>query len=117
MARSVRWRGAGALAACLAAALALVPAQSASADNAAHWRSLAPGRAPDRNPLEGFIPYAGSYATFPYAMEWFYLPLNAVVTGPDRYDWSALEAQLNTIAGRGHQSALRFYLDYPVGFQ
>jgi hypothetical protein len=113
MARSVRWRGTAALAACLAAALAGVPAHSASAAAAPPWRTLAAGPAPASNPLEGFIPYAGSYAGFPYAMEWFYLPLNAVVTGPGRYDWSALEQQLNSVAGRGHQSALRFYLDYP----
>ena len=113
MARSVRWRGTAALAACLAAALTLVPAQSASAGAAPQWRTLAAGPAPASNPLEGFVPYAGSYATFPYAMEWFYLPLNAVVAGPGSYDWSALDGQLNAIAGRHHQSALRFYLDYP----
>ncbi|HWB35765.1 MAG TPA: DUF4832 domain-containing protein, partial [Rugosimonospora sp.] len=61
----------------------------------------------------GFIPYAGSYATFPYSMEWFYLPLNAVVTGPQAYQWNALESQLDAIAARGHQAAFRFYLDYP----
>ncbi|MFF5289422.1 DUF4832 domain-containing protein [Paractinoplanes globisporus] len=46
-------------------------------------------------------------------MEWFYLPLNAVMSGPDVFNWSALEAQLNAIAARGHQAAFRFYLDYP----
>jgi Domain of unknown function (DUF4832) len=108
MARSLR-----VLATAAVAALALLPASSAAAGTTPHWRPLAAGSAPASNPLEGFIPYAGSYATFPYAMEWFYLPLNAVVTGPGRYDWSALDRQLNAIAGRGHQSALRFYLDYP----
>ncbi|MEU6854169.1 DUF4832 domain-containing protein [Actinacidiphila alni] len=77
------------------------------------WRQLAPGAAPRANPLEGFIPYAGDYSTFPYAMEWFYLPLNAVMTGPDTFDWGALDTQLDTIAARGHQAAFRFYLDYP----
>jgi hypothetical protein len=113
MASSVRWRGAGAFAACLAAALAMVPAAPASAGVPTSWRTLPAGPAPVSNPLEGFIPYAGSYDTFPYSMEWFYTPLNAVVTGPDRYDWSALDRQLDTIAARGHQAALRFYLDYP----
>jgi hypothetical protein len=113
MERSARRRGTAALVACLATALAVVPVRSASAGTGSPWHTLAAGAAPSSNPLEGFIPYAGSYATFPYAMEWFYLPLNAVLTGPGSYDWSALEAQLNAVAARGHQSALRFYLDYP----
>jgi len=46
-------------------------------------------------------------------MEWFYLPVNAVVQGPGTYNWSALETQLKAIAGRGHQAVFRFYLDYP----
>jgi hypothetical protein len=77
------------------------------------WRTLAPAAPPETNPLSGFIPYAGTYSTFPYSMEWFYLPVNAVMTGPDSFDWSALESQLNAIAARGHQAAFRFYLDYP----
>jgi hypothetical protein len=77
------------------------------------WRPLAAAEAPDANPLEGFIPYAGDYTTFPHSMEWFYLPLNAVMTGPQQFDWRALEEQLNAIAARGHQAAFRFYLDYP----
>src|SRR5690242_414387 len=112
MARSFR-----VLATATVLALALLPAPTAAAGTTPHWRpqwrSLAAGPPPASNPLEGFVPYAGSYATFPYAMEWFYLPLNAVVTGAGQYDWSALDRQLDTIAQRGHQSALRFYLDYP----
>jgi hypothetical protein len=46
-------------------------------------------------------------------MEWFYLPLAAVVTGPDAYDWTPVERQLSAITGRGHQAIFRFYLDYP----
>lgn len=78
------------------------------------WRPVAAAPAPDANPLKGFIPYAGSYATFPHSMEWFYLPLNAVMTGPSRFDWRPLEQQLNAIAARGHQAVFRFYLDYPA---
>lgn len=59
------------------------------------------------------MPYAGSYSTFPYSMEFFYIPLNAVMTGPDTFNWTALDSQLNAIAARGHQAVLRFYLDYP----
>jgi hypothetical protein len=102
----------------MGAVLALAPAGPAGASSPqSHgehgWRPLALAAPPATNPLSGFIPYAGSYRTFPYSMEWFYLPLNAVLTAPNRFDWSALETQLTAIAGRGHQSALRFYLDYP----
>ena len=97
---------------------AMLPGTAASAGPAhasqhAGWRPMAPATAPASNPLEGFIPYAGSYSTFPYSMEWFYLPLNAVMVGPDHFDWGALESQLDAIAARGHQAAFRFYLDYP----
>ena len=72
-------------------------------------------------PLEGFLPFApepgseleAADSEFPYSMEWFYLPLSDVVTGPGEYNWSAVEAQLNAIGERGHQSVIRFYLDYP----
>ncbi|WP_343069195.1 S-layer homology domain-containing protein [Cohnella thailandensis] len=49
----------------------------------------------------------------PYSMEYFYIPLNDVMTGENRFDWTKLEDNLDVIASRGHQSVLRFYLDYP----
>ncbi|NUR70382.1 MAG: DUF4832 domain-containing protein [Hamadaea sp.] len=79
----------------------------------ANWTALPYAPAPADNPLKGFLPYAGSYQTFPYSMEWFYLPLRDVMTGPRHFDWTALERRLNDIAGRGHQAVFRFYLDYP----
>ncbi|MFI6793099.1 DUF4832 domain-containing protein [Nonomuraea sp. NPDC050383] len=102
-----------ALAALLAAAVTALPTPSSAAAGQPGWRNLAAAQAPDANPLEGFIPYAGAYTTFPHSMEWFYLPLNAVMTGPDHFDWRALEEQLDAIAARGHQAAFRFYVDYP----
>jgi hypothetical protein len=78
------------------------------------FRSDAPGV--DENPLRGFIPYSSTKQTddtFPHSMEWFYLPLSAVVIGPDAYDWTPVEHQLTAIAVRGHQAIFRFYLDYP----
>ena len=36
------------------------------------------------NPLRGFLPYEGSYSNFPHSMEYFYLPLRSLVTGPGR---------------------------------
>ncbi|WP_049560910.1 DUF4832 domain-containing protein [Nonomuraea sp. SBT364] len=102
-----------ALVAVLTAVTAALPATSSASAAEPGWRPLAAAAAPDANPLAGFIPYAGAYTTFPHSMEWFYLPLNAVMTGPHRFDWRALEEQLNAIAARGHQAAFRFYLDYP----
>ncbi|MEV0951604.1 DUF4832 domain-containing protein [Promicromonospora sp. NPDC050249] len=73
------------------------------------------------NPLKGFLPFApepgqtldAADPSFPHTLEWFYLPVDAVVTGEDTYDWTRVEAYLSSIAARGHQSVLRFYLDYP----
>jgi hypothetical protein len=66
------------------------------------------------NPLKGLVPYAGDVRErFPHSMEFNYLPLSAVVTGPGRYDWSPLERLLDPIAGRGHQAVFRVYLEYP----
>jgi hypothetical protein len=101
-----------------AAALLAIPSASTvssaeAADPSGDWVALAAGPAPASNPLQGFVPYAGSNYGLPHAMEWFYLPVNSVVVGPGTYDWSRLEAQLNQIASRGHQAAFRFYLDYP----
>ncbi|GLX93043.1 hypothetical protein [Herbidospora sp. NBRC 101105] len=97
------------LAALITAVLLVTPAEAHPG-----WRPLAAGQEPAANPLKGFIPYAGDHTTFPHSMEWFYLPLNAVMTGPRRFDWRALEEGLDAIAARGHQTAFRFYLDYPA---
>lgn len=74
------------------------------------------------NPLKGFLPFApepgqtleAADPDFPHTLEWFYLPVNAVVTGEGTYDWTVVESYLASIAERGHQSVLRFYLDYPT---
>ena len=101
------------LAILLMASSILTPA-AAQQWHAMTFRSDAPGI--DENPLRGFIPYSSTKQTddmFPHSMEWFYLPLAAVVTGQDTYDWTPVEHQLGAIAGRGHQAIFRFYLDYP----
>lgn len=91
-------------------ASAITPATAAEAE----WTALQPAPEPQVNPLKGFIPFQGAYDAFPHSMEWAYFPLNAVMTGPDTFDWSQFEAALEDIASRGHQTALRFYLDYPT---
>ncbi|WP_347586699.1 DUF4832 domain-containing protein [Acrocarpospora sp. B8E8] len=103
-----------AIRAALAVALALIAVAAAPASATSPWTPLPYQQAPADNPLKGFMPYAGSYQTFPHSMEWFYLPLRDVMTGPATFDWTPLERQLNTIARRGHHAAFRFYLDYPA---
>jgi len=66
------------------------------------------------NPLKGFMPYTGSYSTFPYSMEWSYLPLRSLMSGPTNFDWSSLDTLLGNDTGRGHQTVFRVYLDYPT---
>ncbi|MRG58947.1 DUF4832 domain-containing protein [Agromyces sp. CFH 90414] len=111
--------GGAALAAALALALGgAVPAAVAEHGDGrgpAHdeWRALAPAGEPESNPLKGFIPFAGDYPDFPHSMEWSYFPLNAVMTGPSTFDWTTVEATLDEVAARGHQTTMRFYLDYP----
>lgn len=66
------------------------------------------------NPLKGLVPYAGDRrGRFAHTLEFNYLPLSALVTGRDRYDWAPLEILLNDIAGRGHQAVFRVFLEYP----
>ncbi|MDG6101876.1 DUF4832 domain-containing protein [Dactylosporangium aurantiacum] len=102
------------LAVALAAALTLAAGTPAAAHPAGpRWKPLTYTAAPADNPLKGFLPFAGDYDTFPHSMEWFYLPLRDVMTGPRQFRWDAFEQQLDAVAGRGHQAVFRFYLDYP----
>ncbi|GAA5040312.1 hypothetical protein HNP84_007521 [Thermocatellispora tengchongensis] len=104
--------------AVLALALALTAVTAAgvpaSATPTSTWTPLTYQQAPADNPLKGFMPYAGSYQTFPHSMEWFYLPLRDLMTGPATFDWVPLERRLNAIARRGHHAVFRVYLDYPA---
>jgi hypothetical protein len=79
------------------------------------WQTQIYAPAPVDNPLKGLVPYANPANPdgFPFSMEFSYIALSAVMTGPDRYDWASLERLLNDIAGRGHQSVVRFYTEYP----
>jgi len=47
-------------------------------------------------------------------MEWEYLPLRSLMTGPTNFDWSSLDKLLSKDASRGHQTVFRVYLDYPT---
>lgn len=105
----------------LAATALLALAACATPASEEGWTALEPTAAVVSNPLSGWVPFAPEPGDpwepadpdFPATMEWFYLPVAAVVTGEGEYDWSALESRLNDVASRGRQSVLRLYLDYP----
>jgi Domain of unknown function (DUF4832) len=91
---------------------AIVPAVTAAAGETVLFQpAYAPG--PADNPLKGFVPYAGQGREFPHSLEFSYLPLAAVMSGPTTFDWTPLERLLDGIAARGCQSVFRFYLEYP----
>jgi len=69
--------------------------------------------APPDNPLKGFVPYAGQAREFPHSLEFNYLPVRAVMSGLDKFDWQPLERLISDVAGRGCQTVFRFYLEYP----
>ena len=77
-------------------------------------RPLEYAPAPVDNPLKGLVPYVGDVRDrFPHSLEFNYVPLAALVTGYDHYDWQPLENLLNAAAGRGHQAIFRVYLEWP----
>lgn len=78
-----------------------------------NFYSLARSSSPTNNPLKGFMPYSGNYSTFPHSMEWNYLSLRSLMTASNTFNWSSLDTLLNSVAGRGHQTVFRIYLDYP----
>ena len=70
--------------------------------------------APPDNPLKGLVPYARPQADrFPHSMEFGYLPLSDLMTGPNEFDWEPLETLLDDIAARRHQTVFRIWIEYP----
>ncbi len=69
--------------------------------------------APADNPLKGFVPYAGQGGKFPHSLEFGYLSLASMMTGPTNFNWSPMERLLDGIAARGCQSVFRIYLEFP----
>lgn len=95
----------------LAAAIcvALVPSPAT-----AEPRVLAPAATPADNPLKGLVPYARpTPGRFPHSMEFTYLPLSDLMTGPEAFDWQPLERLLDDVASRGNQLIFRVFLEYP----
>ena len=68
---------------------------------------------PADNPLKGFVPYAGQGKDFPHSLEFNYLPLASIMTGPKEFNWAPMESLLDDIASRGCQSVFRIYMEYP----
>ena len=69
--------------------------------------------APADNPLKGFVPYAGQGRDFPHSLEFGYLSLASMMTGPTTFNWVPMERLLDGIASRGCQGVFRIYLEYP----
>lgn len=70
--------------------------------------------APIDNPLKGLVPYARAMRdAFPHSMEFRYIALAELVTAPNQYHWQPLDALLDEVAQRGHQTIFRVYLEYP----
>ena len=83
-------------------------------DSWAQPRILKPAPSPADNPLKGLVPYARpAPGRFPHSMEFQYLPLSDLVTGPDTFDWQPLEDLLDDIASRRHQTVFRVWMEYP----
>lgn len=109
-----------ALAATAGLACATLPATASSAATP-QWTTLAAALAPVSNPMKGFMPWAPApggnpvlaQGALPYTLEWAVFPLKDVVTSPDTYDFSSVDAMLDSIAARGHQAIIRFYVDNP----
>ncbi len=73
-------------------------------------------KAPSRvdNPLKGLVPYQGNNPDlFPCSLEFNYVPVSAVMSGQNQFNWSTVEDLLNDVSSRGHQAIIRFYLEYP----
>ena len=75
---------------------------------------LEPADSPVDNPMKGLVLYAGKSAErFPHSLEFDYLPLAKLLTGPGQYHWQPLDDKLAAISGRGCQAVFRIWLEFP----
>jgi hypothetical protein len=88
---------------------------AATVTRAQDLKALTYAPAPVDNLLKGFVPYdtPTNQDSFPHSLEWFYIPLAALIPAPHTFEWGALEKHLAAISSRGHQAVLRVYLDNP----
>ena len=47
-------------------------------------------------------------------MEFTYIPLSDLMTGPAEFNWRRLDTFLSEVAGRGHQAVFRIWLEFPT---
>lgn len=69
--------------------------------------------APPDNPLKGFVPYPRERTSFPRSLEWDYVKLSDVMTGPTSFNWAPFDRKLEAAAARGCQFIARFYMEWP----
>ncbi len=93
-------------------AVVFLPAASVLAAEPVPFRT-AYAPAPADNPLKGFVPYAGRGRDFPHSLEFDYLSLASLMTGPTNFNWAPMERLLDGIASRGCQGVFRIYMEYP----
>ena len=75
---------------------------------------LQPADSPVDNPMKGLVPYAGQSAErFPHSLEFDYLPLSKLLTGPGQYNWQSLDDKLVVISRHSCQAVFRVWLEYP----
>jgi hypothetical protein len=85
------------------------------AGTVAEPRRLAPAPTPVDNPLKGLVPYAQPEpGRFPHSLEFSYLALSDLMTGPEAFNWQPLEELLDDVASRGNQTIFRVFLEYPA---
>lgn len=91
-----------------------LPDEAAAKQEQAQTSLLKYVPAPPDNPLKGLVPYSRRYGDrFPHSMEFNYLPLSDLMTGPEEFDWQPLEKLLDDIALRRHQTVFRIWMEYP----
>lgn len=66
------------------AAVCLLDTGVMAAEPVAFRPAYAPG--PADNPLKGFVPYAGQGRSFPHSLEFNYLSLASMMTGPTNFN-------------------------------
>jgi hypothetical protein len=75
---------------------------------------LSPAATPADNPLKGLVPYADAKSlSFPHSMEFAYIPLDELMTGPETFNWQPLEDLLNRVAARGNHAVFRIWMEWP----
>lgn len=77
-------------------------------------------RVTDVQPMTGLVLWSTNPAarTAPIQLEYSYLNYAQIVTRKGEYDWAPVEALLDAVAGRGHQTVLRWhdtYVGKPTG--